>query len=88
MTPPPGRDTLPDVLSVLDRLPWILLAGIAVLMALAPFGETPHLVEKLGMLAAGTLGRPIDVFDLLLHSFPILLLAAKGAAHFARRPAG
>jgi hypothetical protein len=76
------------VIALLDRLPWIPLAGIAVLMALAPFGETPHLVEKLRMLAAGTLGRPIDVFDLLLHSFPVLLLAAKAAAHFARRPAG
>ena len=29
------------------------------------------------MLAAGTLSRPIDIFDLVLHATPVLLLAAK-----------
>jgi hypothetical protein len=29
------------------------------------------------MLAAGTLNRPLDVFDLLWHAAPWLLLAAK-----------
>lgn len=65
--------------ALLDRLPWLPLGAVALLLALAPFGETPHLVEKLRMLAAGTLRRPIDVFDLLLHSLPLLLLAAKAA---------
>jgi len=29
------------------------------------------------MLTQGTLQRPIDIFDLLYHSLPILLLLAK-----------
>jgi hypothetical protein len=33
--------------------------------------------EKLKMLAAGTLSRPIDIFDLLYHGAPWLLLALK-----------
>jgi hypothetical protein len=46
-----------------------------VLLALAPFRPEPHLWEKLKMLAAGSLTRPIDIFDLLLHGAPLLLLA-------------
>jgi len=75
------------MLALLDRLPWIPLAAIALLMALAPFGQTPHLVEKVRMLMAGTLRRPIDVFDLGIHAFPIVMLLAKLAASLARRPA-
>jgi hypothetical protein len=29
------------------------------------------------MLAAGTLVRPIDIFDMLMHGAPFMLLAAK-----------
>ncbi|MBI3574715.1 MAG: RND transporter [Gammaproteobacteria bacterium] len=51
----------------------MLIAG-ALLLGLAPFMPEPHLWEKLKMLAAGTLTRPIDIFDLLLHaSLPVLL---------------
>jgi len=46
-------------------------------MALAPFVPEPHLWEKLKMLAAGTLVRPIDIFDLFLHGAPLVLLALK-----------
>jgi hypothetical protein len=60
---------------LLDRIPlWILLV-LAVAMSIAPPGSQPHLVEKLTMLANGTLVRPIDIFDLILHgSFPVLLV--------------
>jgi hypothetical protein len=34
-------------------------------------------VEKLRMLVAGQLTRPIDIFDMVLHGTPWLLLAAK-----------
>ena len=37
----------------------------------------PHLWEKLKMLAEGTLSRPIDIFDLLMHALPWVLLVAK-----------
>jgi hypothetical protein len=44
---------------------------------LAPFRPQPHIVEKLCMLFSDALSRPIDVFDLLLHSAPFALLAVK-----------
>lgn len=46
-------------------------------LGLAPFFPEPHLWEKLKMLAAGTLVRPLDWFDLLLHATPVVLLALK-----------
>lgn len=58
----------------LARIPLILLAPLAVLLALAPFRPEPHLWEKLKLLAAGNLTRPIDIFDLFLHGAPLLLL--------------
>ena len=61
----------------LDRIPMSLLLPLAVVMALAPFSPEPHLWEKLKMLAAGTLVRPIDIFDLFLHGAPLLLVALK-----------
>lgn len=61
-------------LAPIDRLPLSLLAVGALLLGLAPFVPEPHLWEKLKMLAASTLVRPIDIFDLLLHaSLPVLL---------------
>lgn len=61
----------------LATFPYALLIPVALLMALAPFGSTPHLVEKWRMLFAGTLRRPIDWFDLLLHTTPLALLLLK-----------
>ncbi len=46
-------------------------------LGLAPFRPQPHLLEKLGMLADGSLVRPIDIFDLCLHALPWLLLAIR-----------
>jgi hypothetical protein len=37
----------------------------------------PHLVEKMRMLADGTLTRPLDVFDVFWHLLPASLLAIK-----------
>lgn len=50
---------------------------LALTLGLAPFAPEPHIWEKLKMLASGTLVRPIDLFDLVLHGLPWLLLAAK-----------
>jgi len=65
------------VLVWLDRVPLGLLLIIALTLGLAPFVPEPHVWEKLKMLAAGDLVRPIDIFDLLLHGVPWLLLFAK-----------
>jgi hypothetical protein len=58
-------------------LPYRWLVPIAILFALAPFRPEPHLVEKVRMLFAGTLKRPIDIFDLALHATPLLLLLVR-----------
>ena len=61
----------------IDRLPLGALTMAAVLLGLAPFSPEPHLWEKLKMLAAGTLSRPIDIFDLFMHGTPAVLLAIR-----------
>jgi hypothetical protein len=61
----------------LRQMSWTPLALAALLLGLAPFVPEPHLWEKLKMLAAGELARPIDIFDLLLHGAPVALLIAK-----------
>ena len=61
----------------LDHLPLPYLVIAALTLGLAPFVPEPHIWEKLKMLAAGTLVRPIDMFDLALHAAPWVLLVAK-----------
>ncbi len=61
----------------LAGIPYFVLVPVAVFLALAPFGATPHLIEKWRMLFGGTLRRPLDWFDLLLHTAPLLLLVLK-----------
>jgi hypothetical protein len=61
----------------LDRFPLVWLVVIALYLAVAPIVPEPHLVEKLRMLSQGTLVKPIDIFDLLMHSVPLLLLAVR-----------
>lgn len=56
-------------------LPIVIMAALT--LGLAPFVPEPHIVEKLRMLAAGQLVRPVDMFDLVLHGAPWLLLALK-----------
>jgi hypothetical protein len=61
----------------LDRIPLWILVVVTLTLGLAPFVPEPHVWEKLGMLADGTLRRPIDIFDLLYHGAPWVLLALK-----------
>ena len=61
----------------LDRIPLLIPVLLALTLGLAPFVPEPHLWEKLKMLASGTLSRPIDIFDLLYHAAPWLLLVLK-----------
>jgi hypothetical protein len=61
----------------LDRLPLGLLVVAALALGLAPFAPEPHLWQKLKMLSSGTLTRPIDIFDLVLHGAPVVLLGLK-----------
>ncbi len=61
----------------LDKIPYLFIAPLAIFLALAPFSPEPHLWEKLKMLSAGTLVRPIDMFDLFLHATPLVILLLK-----------
>lgn len=73
-------------MTFLDRIPLIYLIFAALTLGLAPFVPEPHLTEKLRMLMAGQLRAPMDVFDLLLHGAPWLLLALRLARRgLARR---
>ena len=65
------------MLNFLDSIPYPALLIVALILGLAPFQPMPHLFEKIGMLSRGELIKPIDIFDLLLHSAPLLLLALK-----------
>jgi len=58
-----------------NLLDYRILIPLALLLGLAPFYPQPHLVEKIGMLMAGTLKKPIDIFDLIWHVWPFVLLA-------------
>lgn len=61
----------------LDRFPLHWLTLLTVWLAVSPVLPEPHLVEKLRMLSQGTLVRPLDLFDLLFHIIPVLLLTTR-----------
>ena len=67
----------------LDKVPWFMVIVITLTIGLAPFAPEPHVVEKLKMLVAGDLARPIDIFDLVMHSSPWILLILKTIRQFA-----
>ena len=60
------------------------LVVLALIMAVLPFGEQPHLWQKLLLLKDGYLHQPMDWFDLLLHGGPLVgvlvILALRGVA--------
>ena len=58
-----------------NLLDYQFLIPIALLLGFAPFYPQPHIVEKIRMLLAGTLKKPVDVFDLFWHAWPFVLLA-------------
>jgi hypothetical protein len=62
---------------LIDRMPLWVPVALVLTLGLAPHLPEPHIWEKLKMLAAGALVRPIDIFDLVLHGAPWLLLFAK-----------
>lgn len=63
-------------------LSYSFLIPIALVLAVLPVFPEPHLVEKIRMLSQGELKKPIDIFDLFWHSWPIFLLAYKLAKDY------
>jgi len=62
---------------MLEQLPLSYAVIAAATLGLAPFVPEPHIWEKIKMIKAGTLKRPIDVFDFCLHAAPFVVLVAK-----------
>jgi hypothetical protein len=62
---------------LIDTIPYPILIFAAILMLLAPFYPTPHVWEKLIMLKEGTLKKPLDIFDLVFHLVPTIVLLVK-----------
>lgn len=61
----------------IDNIPLSALLIFCIFLGFAPFYPEPHILEKLRMLTQGTLKRPIDIFDLLYHAAPFVLLTFK-----------
>jgi len=64
-------------MQTLRKIPIPFLILLCLTLGLAPFAPEPHVWEKLKMLASGELVRPVDIFDMLLHGAPWLLLVAR-----------
>ena len=74
------------MLKFIDSLPLPMIMVLAFFLGLAPFFPEPHLVAKVRMLINGELSRPIDIFDLLLHTAPWVLLVIKLARMWRSKP--
>lgn len=63
--------------SFLDKIPYSILTVFSIVMLLVPFKPMPHAVDKLIMLKNGTLNNLMDIFDLIYHTAPSILLTIK-----------
>jgi hypothetical protein len=76
------------MLRLIDQMSLTIFVIVALTLGLSPFFPEPHILEKLKMLAAGTLVRPVDMLDLALHGLPWGLLALKLARMAMQRRGG
>ena len=68
-------------MKLLDKIPFRTVIIMTIFLGLAPFAPEPHVWQKLKMLVAGGLVKPIDIFDLLFHLAPAMVLLAKIYRH-------
>jgi len=61
----------------INKLSWPVIGILVATLGLAPFSPQPHVLEKLIMLVDGSLAKPIDIFDLVMHGTPWILLFLK-----------
>ena len=61
----------------LDTISWPIIIILCLTLGLAPYLPEPHVWQKLNMLLQGTLTQGVDIFDLIFHGSPWLLLIAK-----------
>ncbi len=65
------------MLKLLDSITLPIFIVLCLSLGLAPFLPEPHLVQKVRWLLSGELTRLIDIFDLILHGMPWVLLLMK-----------
>ena len=65
------------MLKILDKVSYSVLIVAASWMLIAPIKPMPHVAEKILMIKAGTLHTPMDIFDLLFHLSPLMVLLLK-----------
>lgn len=65
--------------ALLDKIPYPTLIIFSLALGLAPFIPEPHIWQKAKMLIAGELVRPLDMFDMLFHGSPWIILGLKVA---------
>ncbi len=64
-------------MSFIRSLPYPIIIVLCLTLGLAPFVPEPHVWEKLKMLFSGTLTSGVDIFDLVMHATPFILLGIK-----------
>ncbi len=62
---------------LIDSVNLPLFIVLSLFLGMAPFFPEPHIVQKINMLIAGELNKPLDLFDLVLHGTPWILLLIK-----------
>ena len=70
----------------INSLSWTFVLIFSLTLGLAPFVPEPHVLEKLTMLFNGELAKPVDIFDLLLHGTPWVLLMLKTSTLIIKQP--
>ncbi len=70
----------------LDTIPLHFFIIMCLLLGLAPFQPEPHVVQKIKMLMSGELSKAIDIFDLIMHGAPWILLLIKISRYFISKP--
>ncbi len=73
------------MMSIFDDIPFLTVVIFCATIGLAPFAP-PHIWEKLVMLFSGTLVRPLDVLDLLMHGGPWVILLIKIVRYYRSDP--
>jgi len=77
LKPEKNRNPVETMFSFLDKTGYLPLVVLAVFLGLAPFAPVPHALEKISMLFNGKLTSPVDIFDLVFHLTPTILIVIK-----------
>ncbi|MFK5894536.1 MAG: hypothetical protein QM504_15050 [Pseudomonadota bacterium] len=75
------------MMKFIDNFSFSTLILMATMLAIVPYPmqEMPHSLEKLQMLFAGQLTKPLDVFDLVMHTGLIFILLIKSYRYMMKK---